>query len=88
MHFDGFMIEGEDVAEWTRLKESLEDHVLRKTGLSVALAYKDHVSWLEQVLLENPVDNVVSFSETDELFWLEPSRVVRLSSVSNSCRRV
>ena len=73
-------VASQDVA-WTRLTESLEDHVLRRTGLSVTLAYKDHASWLEQVLLENPVGNVVSFAEADELFWLDPSRAVRLSSV-------
>ena len=77
LHFDGF-IKREDPGPNVDFRESVERHVLDKTGLRVSLAYKEHLSWLERVMRHEVVGEGVALCDADAQFWLHPARTVRV----------
>ena len=79
LHLAGFMICREDPRPDVDFRESVERCVLDKTGLQVNLAHGEHLSWLEPVVRDKAVDDVVVLADADarsgcilraRYFWL------------------
>ena len=77
LHFDGLMVQDDSLLNVPEFMADLEQHVFGATGFSINLTEKLHLSWLELVLHEGPVDeNSVRVSPRDEAFWFQPQRTV------------
>ena len=77
LHFDGMMVQGNNVEQGSGFKERLEEHVLQETNIRVSLTYKDHLTWLEFLFeKENAEGRVEGLSGADAEFWLQPHRTV------------